>query len=284
MVTYGGDVSRTSRRGRPPKWIRAEYDRESPGLIGYSWAETQADAAAGPQYRAIAPADRGRIARRGMSWDMTNLLRRTRRKPTRDEHGNLLRSDGTIDRRSVTSAKNLKKRKEVMQQTEAFPPPSNTKSNTLGISEPPQAQTRPALSEALTDRDLPAGMAHESHANDKHARTLQRMFPNGIADDTNRVNHAARLFSSNSPEKPKAMLPRGEMVKADHLQSESVETPQVVRQAQGDHASSLPSPKTSPELMGDIQLIRSTQSAKPDSTAGEAARDSKMPGEPTAAV
>lgn len=131
-------------------------------------------------------------------------VKKTRSKPVRNEDGILVRKDGRPDRRSQSSAANLRKvhaRKEE-QQREAE----------AGLT---RTGSHPTVSAGL---ETPSPISHDSHELDvtdsvrkKHHEILGRIFPEGL--DTSRKQHdyAHQVFNED---RDHTAHPRSQVVKA----------------------------------------------------------------------
>lgn len=186
------DQSTPKKRGRPPK------DRDvhinslgTPQWEHDSWTGSQVDADG--FYRPLQPhlGRGGNKVRKGAGYDASG--KKLRRKPVRNEQGLLVKSDGTIDKRTYSSGANLKKLQEkrlsgLVQTSNNGTPANDATPNGTPAQPSPAPQTN----------------------GQNHGSVMSKMFPRGIAADASKLNAAEQLFSDQSPERPK-MLMRDEM-------------------------------------------------------------------------
>lgn len=159
--------------------------------------------------------DRAQFLRRGSAGGSTGYdpssMKRTRQKPIRNSEGILIRKDGRPDQRSVSSANNLKKvhaRKmaglDMLSAGKGSPGSPMDGISRTGDSVSPfeGSPITPNTSRDVDDR------------RDPHSTIMKQMFPYGVNNDTQRMNHAAKYFSPNSSQEVK-MQPRHEIIHDD---------------------------------------------------------------------
>ncbi|KAF3038497.1 hypothetical protein E8E12_005852 [Didymella heteroderae] len=117
-------------------------------------------------------------------------VKKTRSKPIRNEEGILVRKDGRPDRRSQSSAANLRKvhaRKEEQQrEAEAGPTPTGLQASASVGPDTPSPSTRGHSEPDVTDS-----------VRKKHHAILERIFPEGLDDSRKQHDYAHQVFSED---------------------------------------------------------------------------------------
>ena len=227
--------SRSAIRPPPPRvppsheLSTADWERES-----WDHARVENDS----YYRPLAggaplspgAAKRGNLIRRGTSGGGAPLTyvdpgpaKRTRQRPIRNEQGVLIRKDGKPDQRSISSPQNLRKvhERRIQEQekgsqgspedplspadTEA-PRSTGAANSVIGSS----ASGSPALEQIspveAPDSRPPTPENGGSRPVSKHDKVMHKMFPHGIADGVDRMNHAAHIFEHDSQDHQRVEL------------------------------------------------------------------------------
>lgn len=117
-------------------------------------------------------------------------VKKTRSKPIRNEEGILVRKDGRPDRRSQSSAANLRKvhaRKEEQQrEAEAGSTPTGLHASRYAGPDTPSPTTRSHLEPDVTDS-----------VRKKHNAILGRIFPDGLDDSRKQHDYAHQVFNED---------------------------------------------------------------------------------------
>jgi len=205
--------------------------------------------------------DRGRIIRRGSGGGLmegaagvTRLehSKKTRQKPLRNADGVLIRKDGRPDQRSISSPMNLKK-VHTKRQLEL-----EVLNNALrgGLDSPTAAETspQPAPAGGLTSTpDLVAGgetataIKQIPGVPDLHTNVMHKMFPNGVHDDQEKMNHAAHFFAPTSSQEVK-MQPRADMIREEISATNTPSKPRTIAIADMRRDADSITVEDSPEL------------------------------------
>ncbi|KAL9091786.1 MAG: hypothetical protein Q9159_001158 [Coniocarpon cinnabarinum] len=171
---------------------------------------------------------RGTLVRRGTSGSSAPLqyvdpgpTKRTRQRPIRNEHGILIRKDGKPDQRSISSPQNLRKVHErrmaeqdkgsqgspedALSPVDTDGPKStgdyNSAIGSSGSGSPGYDQISPVEPpDSRPPSDSGLGPAS------KHEKVMHKMFPHGLVEGAQRMNHAAHIFDHGSQEHEHAEL------------------------------------------------------------------------------
>lgn len=209
-ATRGGHYGSLPRkRGRPRKADTAPYDIETRDIQQYEQQHGAINASRqhnSPRSFDTNPrGDGSNLVRRGTGGDRL----KTRRKPVRNEQGLLVRADGRIDKRSRTSAHNIRKRLEPRgsgEDTSDYMDDSQV--DGPGDETPPvRAHQTDQSTTRLTDKYPNKPISHDT--------IMKRMFPKGVDAEAHTLNHAEQLFNDRSPE-----LPRPQMQRRDEMRRE----------------------------------------------------------------
>lgn len=190
------------RPGRPPK--PPPENLGTPPWEREGWNGPEADSEG--YYRPIGTVppspsalDRGRLVRRGSAsgiqyMDHAAVAKKTRQKPIRNSEGVLIRKDGKPDQRSISSPMNLKK---VHARKLAEAESTGTRRDSISNPTSPLAisETGAQNEEDEEEDETSPESASRNQGKDRHRIIMQQMFPHGVADDTNRMNHASELLS-----------------------------------------------------------------------------------------
>lgn len=197
-----------------PEWERESWNQEErTGPDGYY----RPMGGAGPGPAPISPgaSKRGGMIRRGTGGGPLQYIdpapaKRTRQRPVRNEHGVLIRKDGKPDQRSISSPQNLRKVHERRM--------AEQERGSQGSPHSPSSPADPDAPHSFAS-DESAGPSSKSESPPpeqlpRHEQVMSRMFPDGVATDVDRMNHAAHIFQSESRQHHEART-RGEMTKEE---------------------------------------------------------------------
>ena len=223
-------------RGRPRKNPVPDFSLSASQTPQPQWTQL-----AGNPFNDVSPSfaadyvdDRGQVVRRGggaLNAYMSPDGRKGRTRPIRNDEGVLIRKDGKPDRRSMTSAENLR-RTMIRKQEEAKELSLESVSDlrrartVSGKSAPegsPQLvvlddddySTHSNFDDALATRekragpgspsgttrkpDQPAAISNASEHANAHSDVMRKMFPQGLSEAARSVDFASQLFRTNSP-------------------------------------------------------------------------------------
>ena len=235
-------------RGRPRKHPLPEFSLSASQTPQPQWTQT----VAGNPFNDVSPSfaadyldDRGQVVRRGggvLNTYMSPDGRKGRTRPIRNDEGVLIRKDGKPDRRSMTSAENLRRTmlrkqeesKELGSDSAWALARSETASGKLAAELSPQLvvlddddSTHSSVDDALATWEKrsgpgspsvsarkpgpPAATTDASRPADTHSDVMRKMFPQGLSEAARSVDFAAQLFRTNTPvaalsEKPLARM------------------------------------------------------------------------------
>lgn len=230
----------TGRGGRPmsSRGPRPVEDLGTPAWEHDSWNGSQVIDAdgyyrplgGGPPMSPTMAERRGSIIRRGTGgglhyMDPSFSNKRTRQKPIRNSSGVLIRKDGKPDQRSISSPQNLKKvHARKLQENESstspnFPSPlslahhgdAGSDEQGSGSSGEVSQYASPTQSE-FQEKETETDRGH----NASHGAIMKQMFPHGVADEAERMNHAAHLFQPREgQQRSTTVQSRGDMIRND---------------------------------------------------------------------
>ena len=221
-----------SGRGRPPRLAQhPPQDVATPAWERDSWNAEERVGADG-YYRPLgsgqeAPlspgaAKRGSMVRRGTAGGPLQYIdptpaKRTRQRPVRNEHGILIRKDGKPDQRSISSPQNLRKvhERRIAEQergSQGSPQSPSSPADTEAAQQAWGSDERESFASS-TKSETPPTSRPASRPQSKHDKVMNKMFPTGLADTSERMNHAQRVFEAGNPQQE--VRTRERMVKED---------------------------------------------------------------------
>ncbi|KAF3040646.1 hypothetical protein E8E11_007863 [Didymella keratinophila] len=187
-------------------------------------------------------------------------VKKTRSKPIRNEEGILVRKDGRPDRRSQSSAANLRKvhaRKEEQQrEAEAGSTPTGVHASMSAGPDTPSPSARGHSEPDITDS-----------VRKKHNAILGRIFPDGLDDSRKQHDYAHQVFNED---RDHTAHPRGQVPRTTKVPSQ-IKKEQIAR----NEVAETQVPTDGDVEMGDAEA--STSRANEDSQTSSANANGAQP-------